>query len=169
MYVACQLLPKYITNTSTARVLISTVLVGRTRELPASVDHLNFQPSSHHILIPPLACIKLSFFFRKSPTVTDAFFQKHYNHIHSDLTVACKKFHAVKIARYVQLYQSPGLKGKLKELGMDVLEYDACSQIWVRKWEDWEAFAGSDEYRAALMPDAEKFMNLEKGIQVMAG
>ena len=141
MYVVCHPHPRYITNTSTARFLISTVL----------------------------ACIKLSFFFRKSPTVTDAFFQKHYNHIHSDLTVACKKFHAVKIARYVQLYQSPGLKGKLKELGMDVLEYDACSQIWVRKWEDWEAFAGSDEYRAALMPDAEKFMNLEKGIQVMAG
>ena len=52
---------------------------------------------------------------------------------------------------------------------MDLLDYDACSQICVRKWEDWEAFAGSDEYRAALMPDAEKFMDLEKGIQVMAG
>jgi hypothetical protein len=31
----------------------------------------------------------------------------HYNHVHSDLTVACKKFDAVKIQRYVQLYQSP--------------------------------------------------------------
>jgi hypothetical protein len=159
MYVVCHPHPRYITNTSTARFLISTVRVGRTRELPASVNRLILQSSPHHPLISSLACIKLSFFFRKSPTVTDAFFQKHYNHIHSDLTVACKKFHAVKIARYVQLYQSPGLKGKLKELGMDVLEYDACSQIWVRKW----------EYRAALMPDAEKFMNLEKGIQVMAG
>jgi hypothetical protein len=169
MYVPCHPLHRCMINTSTARLLVPAVRVGRTRELPASVNHLNFQFWPHNLLIPSLACIKLSFFFRKSPTVTDAFFQKHYNHIHSDLTVACKKFHAVKIARYVQLYQSPGLKSKLQELGMDVLEYDACSQIWVRKWEDWEAFAGSDEYRAALMPDAEKFMNLEKGIQVMAG
>ncbi|KAH8626846.1 hypothetical protein IG631_18864 [Alternaria alternata] len=169
MYIVCHCFHICIANTSAARLLIFTVRMGRTRELPASVNPHSSHSTPDPLLTPSIACIKLSFFFRKSPTVSDAFFQKHYNHIHSDLTVACKKFHAVKIARYVQLYQSPGLKSKLQELGMDVLEYDACSQIWVRKWEDWEAFAGSDEYRAALMPDAEKFMNLEKGIQVMAG
>lgn len=46
--------------------------------------------------------------------------QKHYNHVHSDLTVACEKFHAVNIQRYVQFYQSPEMKKKVQELGMEV-------------------------------------------------
>jgi len=94
----------------------------------------------------------------------------HYNHVHSDLTVACKKFHAVKIQRYVQLYQPPEMKTKLQELGMEVLDYDGCSQIWVKSWEDWIEFASSPEYAAALMPDADHFMDYKaSGIKVMAG
>jgi hypothetical protein len=102
------------------------------------------------------------------------------------LTFACEKFHAVKIQRYVQLYQSPEMKKKVQELGMEVklsihayskylltsqlLNYDACSQIWVRNWDDWVEFASSPEYVAALMPDADHFMDYKKsGIKVMAG
>lgn len=72
----------------------------------------------------------------------------HYNHVHADLTVACKKFHAVKIARYTQTYQTPEMKDKVRSLGMEVLDYDACSTIWVRRWEDWVEFASSAEYQA---------------------
>jgi hypothetical protein len=92
----------------------------------------------------------------------------HYNHVHSDLTVACKKFHAVKIQRYVQLYQSPEMKKKVQALGMDL--FDGCSQIWVKTWDDWIEFASSPEYAAALLPDADQFMDYKaSGIKVMAG
>lgn len=50
-----------------------------------------------------LACIKLSFFFKKQPNVDDDHFMKHYNHVHSDLTVASKGFGIYKIQRYVQV------------------------------------------------------------------
>jgi hypothetical protein len=94
----------------------------------------------------------------------------HYNHVHSDLTVACKKFDAVKIQRYVQLYQSPEVEEKVQELGMELLDYDACSQIWVKSWYDWIIFASSPEYSAALLPDADHFMDYKtSGIKVMAG
>lgn len=93
----------------------------------------------------------------------------HYNHVHADLTVACKKFHAVKIQRYVQLYQSPAVKEMIKSLGMELLDYDACSQIWVKSWDDWVEFASSPEYAAALMPDCAHFMDIASGIKVMAG
>lgn len=99
----------------------------------------------------------------------DDHFQKHYNHVHSDLTVGCKKFHAVKIQRYVQSYQSPEMKKKVQALGMEVLDYDACSQIWVKSWDDWVEFASSAEYSAALMPDGANFMDVTAGIKVMAG
>ncbi|KAH7377327.1 hypothetical protein BKA66DRAFT_572128 [Pyrenochaeta sp. MPI-SDFR-AT-0127] len=115
-------------------------------------------------------CIKLCFFFRKLPSVSDVHFQMHYNHVHADLTVACEKFHAVKITRYTQTYQSPEMKERVKSLGMEVLDYDACSTIWVRRWEDWIEFASSAEYQAALMPDADHFMDYKtSGIKVMAG
>ena len=72
----------------------------------------------------------------------------HYNHVHSDLTIASKGFNVYKIQRYVQVYQSPEMKKKLKSLGMEVLDYDACSTIWVKDWGDWERFSTSPEYAA---------------------
>ncbi|ORY06914.1 EthD domain-domain-containing protein [Clohesyomyces aquaticus] len=115
-------------------------------------------------------CIKLSFFFKKLPNVDDDHFQKHYSHVHADLTVASKQFNVVRIQRYVQLYQSPEMKEKIKSFGMELLDYDACSQIWVKSWDDWEKFVTSPEYAAALMPDTEHFMDVKgEGIKVMAG
>lgn len=94
----------------------------------------------------------------------------HYNHVHADLTIACKKFHAVNIQRYTQFYQSPDMKAKLQSLGMDVLDYDACSTLWVRNWDDYIDFVTSSEYQEALMPDVEHFMDFRaSGIKVMAG
>ncbi|KAF2790606.1 hypothetical protein K505DRAFT_250817 [Melanomma pulvis-pyrius CBS 109.77] len=95
-------------------------------------------------------CIKLSFFFKKLPTVDDDHFQMHYNHVHSDLTLASKGFNVYKVQRYVQLIQTPDMKKKIQDLGMDLLDYDACSTIWVRSWEDWERFSGSPEYAAGM-------------------
>ncbi|KAF2247647.1 hypothetical protein BU26DRAFT_351330 [Trematosphaeria pertusa] len=115
-------------------------------------------------------CIKLSFFFKKLPYVDDDHFQMHYNHVHADLTVASKEFNVVKIQRYVQTYQTPAMKEKIRSLGMELLDYDACSQIWVKSWEDWEKFSSSPEYAAALMPDADHFMDYKtSGIKVFAG
>ncbi|KAF2013900.1 hypothetical protein BU24DRAFT_464626 [Aaosphaeria arxii CBS 175.79] len=115
-------------------------------------------------------CIKLSFFFKKLPNVDDDHFQMHYNHVHADLTVASKQFDVVKIQRYVQTYQTPEMKEKIKSLGMEVLDYDACSQIWVKDWDAWERFSTSPEYAAALLPDADHFMDYKtSGIKCFAG
>ncbi|KAF2265499.1 hypothetical protein CC78DRAFT_461048 [Lojkania enalia] len=105
----------------------------------------NYQRKFFYSLLP-ISCIKLSFFFKKLPNVDDDHFQMHYNHVHSDLTVASKNFNVCKIQRYVQNYQTPEMKEKVKSLGMELLDYDACSSIWVRSWEDWEKFSTSDEY-----------------------
>jgi hypothetical protein len=94
----------------------------------------------------------------------------HYNHVHTDLTVAYERFHAVKIQRSVRLYQFPEMKRKVQELGMELLDYDACSQIWVKSWDDWVEFASSPEYSATLLPDADHFRDYKtSGIKVMAG
>jgi hypothetical protein len=86
----------------------------------------------------------------------------------------------------MKYYQSPEMKEKIKALGMELLDYDACSTIWVKDWESWERFSSSPEYAAgsyageiiefpsdestALMPDADHFMDYKNsGIKVMAG
>jgi hypothetical protein len=61
--------------------------------------------------------------------------------------------HAIQLVllvsnRSIQLYQSPEMKEKVKSLGMELLDYDACSTIWVKDWESWEKFSSSPEYAA---------------------
>jgi len=40
------------------------------------------------------------------------------------------------------------MKKKVQDLGMELLDFDACSIIWVKSWEDWERFSSSPEYAA---------------------
>ena len=85
-------------------------------------------------------CIKLSFWFNKLPEVSYEQFHRHWETVHADLTVATKDFDVCKIQRYVQFHQSPEMKEKAKSLGLTHLDFDGCSEIWVKTWEDWEKF-----------------------------
>ena len=40
-----------------------------------------------------------------------------------------------------QLHTSPELKKAAEESGLPTLDYDGCSEIWVRKFDDWVNFA----------------------------
>ena len=85
-------------------------------------------------------CIKLSFFFYKLPDVSYEQFHRHWETVHADLTIAAKDFAAFKIQRYVQFHQIPEMKEKARQLGLTHLDFDGCSEIWVRSWDDWMAF-----------------------------
>lgn len=76
-------------------------------------------------------CIKLSFFFNKLPDVSYEQFHHHWETVHADLTVAAKDFKACKIQRYVQFHQTPEMKEKAKSLGLEHVDFDGCSEIWV--------------------------------------
>lgn len=39
-----------------------------------------------------------------------------------------------------QFHQTPEMKEKAKSLGLTHLDFDGCSEIWVKSWEDWEKF-----------------------------
>lgn len=75
-----------------------------------------------------------------------------------DLTVAAKDFKTFKIARYVQVHQTSEFKEKAKSLGLEHMDYDGCSELWVEKWEDIAAFFGSEEYKRVMQPDCPNFM-----------
>jgi hypothetical protein len=51
---------------------------------------------------------------------------------------------------------------------MDPLDYEGCSTMWFRNWDDAEAFFKSPEH-ANLAADCVHFMDTSKGIKVMAG
>ncbi|KAF2095597.1 hypothetical protein NA57DRAFT_79315 [Rhizodiscina lignyota] len=114
--------------------------------------------------------VKLTFFFKKLPNVSYEQFHRHWETVHADLTLASKEFNVVKIQRYTQFHQTPEAKEKVKALGMDLLDFDGCSEIWVKSWDDWERFFKSPEYAAALAPDCDHFMDVAgAGIKCMAG
>ena len=48
-----------------------------------------------------------------------------------------------------------------------MLEFDGCSEIWVKSWDDWMRFYSSDEYAKATQPDCAYFMQMP--IHVYAG
>ena len=70
------------------------------------------------------------------------------------------------------------MKEKAKSLGLTHLDFDGCSEIWVKSWDDWMAFfqvqfehikqyivvtdliyaTQSPEYAKALAPDCQYFM-----------
>ncbi|EME77272.1 uncharacterized protein MYCFIDRAFT_42215 [Pseudocercospora fijiensis CIRAD86] len=90
--------------------------------------------------------IKLSFYFSKGNNVTDEQFHRHWE----------------TIRRYTQVHQTADLKEKARDLGANLgiehMDYDGCSEIWVEKWEDWVEFSSSEEYSQAMNPDCKHFM-----------
>ncbi|PYH95282.1 hypothetical protein BO71DRAFT_323512, partial [Aspergillus ellipticus CBS 707.79] len=110
---------------------------------------------------PPTSnpAIKISVYFHKLPSVTHEQFFAHWQTIHAGLALAMQAFRN-NIIRYVQHHQTPQMKDQARSLGMNVLEYDACAQMWVRSWDDWVAFHNSEEYASALADDCRLFMQL---------
>jgi len=51
---------------------------------------------------------------------------------------------------FEQFHQTPELKEKAKELGLPQLEYDGCSDLYVKSWDDWMKFCKSPEYTAVM-------------------
>jgi hypothetical protein len=41
-----------------------------------------------------------------------------------------------------------------------MLEFDGCSELWVKSWDDWVKFSSSDEYAKAMSPDNKHFMDM---------
>lgn len=60
------------------------------------------------------------------------------------------------------------MRARAETLGMALLDYDGCSTLWFKRWEDAEAFFTSPEY-AALAADCKHFMDTEKGVKAMVG
>lgn len=47
-----------------------------------------------------------------------------------------------------------------------MLEFDGCSEIWVRSWDDWLKFYSSKEYAKALSADCDLFMKTPISVYV---
>lgn len=52
------------------------------------------------------------------------------------------------------------MKARLTSLGEQVLDYDACAQLWVRDWDSWLNFCNCPEYSATLTDDCDRFISL---------
>lgn len=55
------------------------------------------------------------------------------------------------------------MKQRVKALGIEDMEYDGCSEIWVKTWEDWEKF-GSVRPRSLDIKEHELTPITERGV-----
>ncbi|KAH8175633.1 ethD domain-containing protein [Sarocladium implicatum] len=133
------------------------------------IDHkFNFPKFDYEIPIDFQPCIKMMFFFSKDPNVSYEHFSKHYAHIHSDLTVAASSFGAFNVQRYTQVHAFPELREKAKSLGYDVDDWDGCSTLYFKEFDDAQNFFQSKDHKS-LGEDCKHFMDLEKGVKVVVG
>jgi hypothetical protein len=59
------------------------------------------------------------------------------------------------------------MKEKAKELeGIKMLEFDGCSEIFVKDWQDWVNFSGNEEYKRVMGPDCTHFMEMPISVYV---
>jgi hypothetical protein len=54
----------------------------------------------------------------------------------------------------VQFHQTPEMKEKIKGLNMELMDFDGCSEIWVKSLDDWDDFAQDKEFGGKLFDDA---------------
>jgi hypothetical protein len=114
--------------------------VSRTFKLP-SLSYSNSPNKQSYV--------RISMFFNKKSSVSYGFFQNHWNHVHADLVTSSNAFKELGILRYTQFFQGPEAKEATKRLGYPPMEWDACTEFWVEKLEDFESFTKSAEYIAA--------------------
>jgi len=118
--------------------------------------------------------IKISFFFKKRSDLTYEQFYHHWEIVHASLTVATKCHTDLGILRCVQFQPRPEYIDLVKQMEeasqgrmVTMTQFDGCTELYVKTWEDWLRFAGSDEYTQAIGPDAANF--IEGPVHVIAG
>ncbi|CAK7214808.1 hypothetical protein SCUCBS95973_002259 [Sporothrix curviconia] len=114
-------------------------------------------------------CIKISLFFRKRPDVSYEHFYKHWATVHADLTAASGEFRSRNILRYTQHHCTPEERARIHELGVEAMDYDACTTMWVRAWDDMVQFHKSEDFKR-MAADCAHFLDLSPGgLRAMTG
>ncbi|CAK7240334.1 MAG: hypothetical protein STHCBS139747_001773 [Sporothrix thermara] len=112
-------------------------------------------------------CVKASCYFRRKKDISFEHFDKHWGSVHADLTVSSEPFVQYNVLRYVQHHTSPEEKARLAKIGQKVLDFDGCSTLWFRNWDDYEKFFTSPNF-AELVADGDLFMDTSS-VTVYAG
>jgi hypothetical protein len=126
--------------------------------------HSDPSPVAHKFITPELSYeqapnkqkyLRILTFFKKKPGISFEYFLNHWHHVHTDLVVNMKSFKENNIFHYTQFYQTPKTREQGKSLGYMDMEWDACSEFWVERIEDYHAFIQSQEYRDSLRMPAQ--------------
>ncbi|KAF7557048.1 hypothetical protein G7046_g6131 [Stylonectria norvegica] len=130
------------------------------------VDRYKYENKIHY-----QPCIKAAFYFKKLPNVSYEHFFEHWSHVHADLTAGSRRFGLAKCLRYTQHHQFPEMKEGLKRIGMKTMDYDGCSTLWFKTWDNFEEFFTSTDIQVKLTrEDCNNFMVLDDpGINVFVG
>ncbi|KPM34266.1 hypothetical protein AK830_g12309 [Neonectria ditissima] len=129
-----------------------------------TLEHFKYENDVHY-----QPCVKVSIYFKKKKGVSYEHFSKHWAQVHADLTVASKNFGLFRVQRYTQHHQLPEMKAGLARIGMSAMDFDGCSTLWFKTWDDFEGFFTSPDYEGSLTEDCKHFMDLEGGLSVFAG
>lgn len=96
-------------------------------------------------------------------------FEAYWRDTHGRLAVASKAFSEAKVQQYTQIHNNKALNKEAAKMGLSLMdsEWDACSEMYFRSWEDYLVFATSNEMRDVLGPDGARIMDPGKSAKVM--
>ncbi|KAK4561070.1 hypothetical protein LTR86_005025 [Recurvomyces mirabilis] len=101
--------------------------------------------------------LKISFFLKKQPHLTDEQFHQHWKGPHADIALRNKTFVA-KTRKYNQVHITPALKQQAATFGAPVAEYDGIAEVWVDSMEDWMEVASDPEFAKDVGADEALFI-----------
>lgn len=62
------------------------------------------------------------------------------------------------------------MKEGLVKMGMKPMDYDGCSTLWFKNWDDFEKFFTHPDHLAGkLGEDCQHFLDIESGLEFYAG
>lgn len=96
-------------------------------------------------------------FFNKKPGITFEYFANHWHHVHADLVTSSQAFKDLGFYRYNQFLHTPEMREKAQAMGFPAMSWDACTEFWVEKIEDFEAFTKTKEYIEATRKYASNY------------
>lgn len=57
--------------------------------------------------------------------------------------------------------RTPDMKEKAKSLGLVHVDFDGCSEIWVRSWDDWMSFYQVCSCQSSRRPDSDMIIRVQ--------
>lgn len=94
-------------------------------------------------------------FYKRKPGLTHEEFLHHWKNVHAPLAMGTPE-----VAKYIKKYVQHHIRPAAIFPGVEPVEYDGFSELWVDSIEDFRAMAAEPKFQEVMFPDEGEFLDL---------